>query len=113
MFYEIEIDDLPTDKQADLNALLEPLNAELGEMMGKAGDAQRLLNEMDKAVAAKVKEVFDKAGEFAEAENLDDSVEDALRDQTHDFLYDWCSGRPLEFQLDSDGSVNFWEPSSC
>jgi hypothetical protein len=41
------------------------------------------------------------------------NIEDSLRDQTYDILYDWTSGRPLEFQLGSDGEVDFWEPSSC
>ena len=113
MSYVIEDSGLSAEKEAELNAVLAPLNAELSEMEAKAAEALRLL---DAKYAAKIKEVFEKAGAFVEAEKLEDEwsgIEDSLRDQTYDILYDWTSGRPLEFQLGSDGEDDFWEPSSC
>jgi len=116
MSYVIEDSGLSAEKEAELNAVLAPLNAELSEMEAKAAEALRLVNELDAKYAAKIKEVFEKAGAFVEAEKLEDEwsgIEYSLRDQTYDILYDWTSGRPLEFQLGSDGEVDFWEPSSC
>lgn len=116
MSYVIEDSGLPADKEAALNAVLAPLNAELSEMEAKAAEALRIVSELDAKYAAKIKEVFEKAGEFVETEKLEDhygSVEVSLRDQSYDILYDWCSGRPLEFDLGSDGEVDFWEASSC
>ncbi len=116
MSYVIEDSGLPAEKEAALNAVLAPLNAELSEMEAKAAEALRIVNELDAKYAAKIKEVFEKAGEFVDAEKLEDEwdgIEDSLRDQTLDILYDWTSGRPLEFGLGSDDQVDFWEPSSC
>lgn len=116
MSYVIEDSGLSAEKEEALNAVLAPLNAELSEMEAKAAEALRIVNELDAKYAAKIKEVFDKAGEFVEAEKLEGewgNIEDSLRDQTYDILYGWTFGRPLEFQLGSDGEVDFWEPSSC
>lgn len=98
MSYVIEDSGLSAEKEAALNAVLAPLNAELSEMEAKAAEALRLVNELDAKYAAKIKEVFEKAGAFVEAEKLEDEwsgIEDSLRDQTYDILYDWTSGRPL------------------
>ena len=55
----------------------------------------------------------------AYVESDDVSEEDAERivdfrhDMFHEIGYDWCAGRPLEFQVGDDGLIEFWEPSSC
>ena len=116
MSYVIEDSGLSAEKEAALNAVLAPLNGELSEMEAKAVEALRLVNELDAKYAARIKEVFEKAGAFVEAEKLEDKwggIVDSLRDQTYYILYDWTSGRPLEFDLGSDGEVDFWEASSC
>ena len=115
MSYVIEDSGLPAEKEAELNAVLAPLNAELAEMEAKAVEAARMVKELDAKYAAKIKEVFDKAGAFVEAEKLEDEwdvIEYSLREQSYDILCDWTSIRPLDFNLGSDGQVDFWEPSS-
>lgn len=115
--FEIENIDLTKEQRAALNAELAPISEALKAMEAKKSEIVAQLDTMDSQFALKIKEVFDAAAARLEeaglSEDFGEIVSDELRDVAADALYDWCFGRPLEYHIDSDGEVEFWEPSSC
>jgi Tfp pilus assembly protein FimV len=115
--FEIENDDLSPEQRDALNAALAPLSEALKAMEAKKSEIVAQLDTMDSQFALKIKEVFDAAAAHLEeaglSEDFGEIVSDELRDVAADTLYVWCSGRPLEYHIDSYGEVEFWEPSSC
>lgn len=115
--FEIENDDLSPEQRDALNAAIAPLSEALKAMEAKKSEIVAQLDTMDSQFALKIKEVFDTAAAHLEeaglSEDFGEIVSDELRDVAADVLYDWYSGRPLEYHIDSYGEVEFWEPSSC
>lgn len=115
--FTIENENLSPEQVAALNAALKPLNDELSAMEAKKSEIVSQLDAMDSDFALKIKAIFEAAGahldEAGLSEEFGESVTDELRDGAYNILYDWCSGRPLEYDLGEDGDVEFWEPSSC
>ena len=115
--FEIENVDLTKEQRAALNAELAPLSEALKAMEAKKSEIVAQLDTMDSQFALKIKEVFDTAAAHLEeaglSEDFGEIVADELRYPASDVLYDWCSGRQLEYHIADDGEVEFWEPSSC
>lgn len=115
--FTIENENLSPEQLEALNAALQPLNDELSAMEAKKSEIVSQLDAMDGEFALKIKAIFEAAGahldEAGLSEDFGESVADELRDGAYDILYDWCSGRPLEYEMDGDGDVEFWVPSSC
>lgn len=115
--FEIENPDLSPEQRDALNAALAPLSETLKAMEAKKSEIVAQLDTMDSEFALKIKEVFDAAAAHLEeaglSEDFGEIVSDELRDVAADVLFDWCSGRPLEYHIEDDGEVEFWEPSSC
>ena len=115
--FEIENVDLTKEQCAALNAALAPLSEALKAMEAKKSEIVAQLDTMDSEFALKIKEVFATAAahlaEAGLAEEFGEVVADELNYSASDVLYDWCSGRPLEYHIADGGEVVFWEPSSC
>ena len=115
--FEIENCVLSPEQRGALNAALAPLSEALEAMEAKKSEIVAQLDTMDDDFAAKIKEVFDAAAAHLEEaglyEDFGEIVSDELREVAADALFDWCSGRSLEYHIDGDGEVEFWEPSSC